>query len=263
MRHLSVRLGFAVALAAAAAVFTAAQTAQPQDPAQPPKFRVGANFVRIDAYPLRNGKPVLDLGAGDFEVLEDGVLQKIETFEHVVVRAGGPQETRVEPSSQRESLAAVENPRNRVFVIFLDVPHVSVSVGARDQRAAHPADRSDPQPRRSGCRHDDRDGGVADRVRPQDAGDRRQPSHELAVGDPAYVSERRREEAYLLCYPPLSGEGASESSAREGTDHPQARAGDARGDSGSRALPADRARRAQGDSHRHGRLAAVPSESTR
>ena len=127
MRHLSVRLGFAVALAAAAAVFTAAQTAQPQDPAQPPKFRVGANFVRIDAYPLRNGKPVLDLGAGDFEVLEDGVLQKIETFEHVVVRAGGPQETRVEPSSQRESLAAVENPRNRVFVIFLDVPHVSVS----------------------------------------------------------------------------------------------------------------------------------------
>ncbi|HEY7499340.1 MAG TPA: VWA domain-containing protein [Vicinamibacterales bacterium] len=126
MRHLSVRLGSAAAFAMAAAVFATAQTAPPQDQEQPPRFRVGASFVRIDAYPLRNGKPVLDLGANDFEVFEDGVLQKIETFEHVQIRAGGPQDERREPSSQRESLAAISNPRNRVFVIFLDVPHVSI-----------------------------------------------------------------------------------------------------------------------------------------
>lgn len=93
---------------------------------RPPKFRVESNFVRVDTYPLRDGKPVFDLTAADFEVFEDGVAQKIETFEHVIVRPAGPQTERVEPGSQRESLQAAANPRNRVFVIFLDTPHVAV-----------------------------------------------------------------------------------------------------------------------------------------
>ena len=54
------------------------------------------------------------------------MLQKIATFEHVVVRPAGPQTERIEVSSQRESLQAAANPRNRVFVIFLDTPNVSV-----------------------------------------------------------------------------------------------------------------------------------------
>ncbi len=116
-------------LAGAVVVFLGAQTQtppeKPQDPAQqPPKFRVEANFVRVDAYPLKDGKPVLDLKAEDFEVFEDGVAQKIESFEHVVVRPAGPQDGRVEVSSQRESQQAAANPRNRVFVIFIDTPHI-------------------------------------------------------------------------------------------------------------------------------------------
>ena len=101
-----------------------AQDAQQQQP--PPRFRVESNFVRVDAYPLKDGKPVFDLKAEDFEVFEDGVVQKIETFEHVVVRPAGPQTERVDVSSQRESLQAAANPRNRVFVIFLDTPNVAV-----------------------------------------------------------------------------------------------------------------------------------------
>ena len=89
-------------------------------------FRADVNLVRVDAYPLRDGKPVFDLKAEEFEVFEDGVLQKIATFEHVVVRPAGPQTERIEVSSQRESLQAAANPRNRVFVIFLDTPNVSV-----------------------------------------------------------------------------------------------------------------------------------------
>jgi VWFA-related protein len=80
----------------------------------------------VDAYPTRDGKPVLDLRAEDFEVLEDGAPQRVESFEHVVVQPAGPQDTRVEPGSQRQMLQAAANPRNRVFVIFLDTPNVSV-----------------------------------------------------------------------------------------------------------------------------------------
>ena len=117
MRYSSIRAFVATGvLAGGLAAFATAQSPQqpapaqkPQDPAQPqppPKFRVESNFVRVDAYPLRDGKPVFDLKAEEFEVFEDGVAQKIETFEHVVVRPAGPQGERVEVSSQRESLQA-------------------------------------------------------------------------------------------------------------------------------------------------------------
>jgi VWFA-related protein len=102
---------------------TPAQTSQPADQ-RPPTFKTGANLVRVDVYPTRDGKPVLDLAATDFEILEDGVAQKVDSFEHVVVRPAGPQSERIEPSSQREMQQAAENPRNRVFVIFLDQTHV-------------------------------------------------------------------------------------------------------------------------------------------
>jgi VWFA-related protein len=127
VRHTAHRLVSALAIAGAATIL-AAQTPAPQDqPQPPPKFRVDTNFVRVDAYPVRNGKPVLDLKAEDFEILEDGVLQRIETFEHVIVRPAGSQEERIDPGSQRAALQAVSNPRNRVFVIFLDKPHVNVA----------------------------------------------------------------------------------------------------------------------------------------
>jgi VWFA-related protein len=109
----------------------AQQSEKPQDPGQPPRFRVDANFVRVDVYPLKDGKPLLGLRAEDFEVYEDGTAQKIDTFEHVVVRPAGPQADRIEPGSQRESLQAAANPRNRVFVIFLDTPHVMIDSAHR------------------------------------------------------------------------------------------------------------------------------------
>ena len=125
MRYLLRRIAIAIALAGSVVPRIAAQAAQ--DPAQErPKFRVESNFVRVDAYPVRDGKPLLDLKAEDFEVYEDGTLQKIETFEHVVIRPAGPEE-RIDPGSQRAALAAVANPRNRVFVIFLDLEHVQTS----------------------------------------------------------------------------------------------------------------------------------------
>ncbi len=99
--------------------------AQEKVPQQPP-IRVEANFVRVDAYPTADGRPVMDLKADDFEVLEDGKPQKIDTFEHVIVRANVPEEMRAEPNSVGASLQAAANPRNRVFVVFLDAGQVTV-----------------------------------------------------------------------------------------------------------------------------------------
>ena len=91
-----------------------------------PTFRVEANFVRVDVYPTVNGKAVRDLTAADFELLEDGAPQKIETFEHVEVRGGGPQEERREPNTVREGRSMAEDPRSRVFIVFLDTYHTGI-----------------------------------------------------------------------------------------------------------------------------------------
>jgi len=80
----------------------------------------------VDVYPTKGGQPVQDLTAADFEIYEDNKLQTVDNFEHIVVQGGGPQSERIEPSSQREMLQAAANPRNRVFVIFLDVSHVGL-----------------------------------------------------------------------------------------------------------------------------------------
>src|ERR1043166_7312866 len=71
-----------------------------QQPTPPqPTFRTEANYVRVDVYPTRDNAPVMDLRQDEFDVLENGVPQRIEQFEHVVICAAGPQETRVEPNT--------------------------------------------------------------------------------------------------------------------------------------------------------------------
>jgi VWFA-related protein len=98
-----------------------------QTPAPPqPTFRTEANYVRVDAFPTKDGAPILDLKADDFEVLENGVPQKIEQFEHVALRASGPQDVRIEPNNVRESRAMAETSRARLIVLFLDTYHVEV-----------------------------------------------------------------------------------------------------------------------------------------
>ena len=119
------RLTFVVSIAAAAVL-----TAQaPQDRNQP-VFRAGANYVRVDMYATRDGVPVLDLQASELEVLENGVPQKIEDFEHVLVRSAGAQSDRREPDGLRESRQAAGDPRARVFVIFLDTYHTQLEGSA-------------------------------------------------------------------------------------------------------------------------------------
>src|SRR5688572_9352491 len=98
---------------------------QPPPPQKPQPFRTEANYVRVDVYPTADGRPVQDLRAEDFEVFENGARQQVQGFEHVVVSPAGPQSLRVEPGSVRQGEQMAANPRNRVFVFFLDIPHVA------------------------------------------------------------------------------------------------------------------------------------------
>src|SRR5688572_25369429 len=106
----------------------AALTAQ-GEPTQP-TFRAGANYVRVDMYATQDGQAVNDLKAEEIEVLEDGVPQKLEDFEHVLVRTATPQGARVEPDGLRASREAAADPRARVFVIFLDTYHTRMEGSA-------------------------------------------------------------------------------------------------------------------------------------
>jgi VWFA-related protein len=103
------------------------QKPQGQAPPQQPTFRTGVNFVRVDVIASdKDGKPVTDLKQGDFEVLEDGKPQAIETFRFVNV-TGNPAPDEPAPKAIRsdydeESEAARDDVR--LFAIFLDDYHV-------------------------------------------------------------------------------------------------------------------------------------------
>ena len=115
-----------VALGLAALVAQAAPPAPASSQSQPPRFRGGASLVRVDVYATKDGAPVQDLTAGDFEVFEDNAPQKIDSFEHIVVQPAGPQEALPEPTSVTAANALAADPRRRVFVIYLDNQHVGV-----------------------------------------------------------------------------------------------------------------------------------------
>jgi len=100
-----------------------------QQPAQPPPtqaqqrpvFRGGTHFVRVDAYPVRDGKIVEGLEPADFEILEDGKPQQVESLDFVRFDTFTPEAERYEPRTQREGFDMAADPRNRVFAIFIDL----------------------------------------------------------------------------------------------------------------------------------------------
>jgi VWFA-related protein len=113
----------------AAATLAAQDGGSQRDPAQP-VFRSGASYIRVDMYVTQDGKPVNDIQASEIEVLEDGVLQKIDAFEHVQVPRRDTGEVRPEPDGVTASREAAADPRARVFVIFLDTYHTQLEGSA-------------------------------------------------------------------------------------------------------------------------------------
>jgi VWFA-related protein len=101
------------------------QSATTQKPAEQPTFRVGATYVRVDTSVTKDGKPVTDLTADDFEIFEDGVKQTIRNFELVSIQTPFTSTApRRDPQTVAAMREAVADPRRRVFVLFLDTYHI-------------------------------------------------------------------------------------------------------------------------------------------
>ena len=134
-------LRLAVMVALLSGGVAARQQATPLTPAPAPdaqnpqpRFRGGANLVRIDAYVTADGTPVKDLAITDFEVLEDNVPQRLESFQLVVPRPPASAAVLREPNTVAESLAMARDPDARVFVLFMDIWHVQLEASFRAQQ---------------------------------------------------------------------------------------------------------------------------------
>src|ERR1051326_9168437 len=111
------------------------QSPSPQGPPptqaqQRPVFRGGTHFVRVDAYPTKNGKIVEGLKPDDFEITEDGKPQAIESFDFIKYHTFTPEAERRDPISQRAGFDLAADPRYRVFVILVDMLFGNVHDGA-------------------------------------------------------------------------------------------------------------------------------------
>jgi VWFA-related protein len=107
---------------------------QQTPPPQQPTFRARVDSVSVDVIVTdRQGNPVTDLKAEDFDVRESGKPQKVDSFKFITIDDARDQD----PASFRQILSMSEQQRetasdlNRIFVILLDDYHVRRGNGMR------------------------------------------------------------------------------------------------------------------------------------
>jgi VWFA-related protein len=89
----------------------------------------------VDIYPTIDGRTVEGLTAADFEVLEDGTPQSVETFELIRHDTVVADVERRDPTSQADGDRQASDPHNRVFVVYLDYYHVEFASSSYAQSA--------------------------------------------------------------------------------------------------------------------------------
>jgi VWFA-related protein len=98
-----------------------------------PRFRAGANLVRVDAYVSKDAVAITDLKAADFTVFEDDKPQTIEHVELITAHAPNPQTERTDPANTRDMNQQVADAA-RVFTLFFDRLHVQIEGSYHAQR---------------------------------------------------------------------------------------------------------------------------------
>src|SRR5262245_1774455 len=97
----------------------AAGHGRPQDR---PTFRGGVDLIDVDVVATgRNGEPVRDLTAADFELLEDGRPQEIRTFAVVDIPVAGRGADKSQLDVEPDVTTNAER-EGRLYVILLDTP---------------------------------------------------------------------------------------------------------------------------------------------
>src|ERR1044071_884964 len=126
-------VAFAGALSAAQQPASSAQAEQP-----PLTFRVEANFVEVDAFVSdAGGKPVSDLKAGDFQVLEDGKPQQVTAFSYVNIPIARSDRPLFSPTAIEPDVDTNVSVDGRVYVFVLDDLHVDITRTPRVKQALH------------------------------------------------------------------------------------------------------------------------------
>lgn len=134
-----------------ASVTAVGPQAKPNQQPERPVFRTGTTLIEVDAMVRDgNGRFVEGLTRDDFEVLEDGVPQKIEAFYFVKDRQvhrvpGTPATPPVSPI--RPLVPVMAEPQvQRVLVLFFDIDHMAPGGFDRARKAAEQFVTTDFQP---------------------------------------------------------------------------------------------------------------------
>jgi VWFA-related protein len=130
----------AVLAASAVSIGLAQQAPAPApEPGQPPlTFRVEANFVEVDAVVSdASGKPVTDLRASDFQVLEDGQPQMVSAFSFVNLPIARPDRPLFSPTAIEPDVDTNVGMDGRIYLFVLDDAHVDLTRGPRVKDALH------------------------------------------------------------------------------------------------------------------------------
>ena len=125
-----------------AGVLIQAQQAPPAADAQagqpPLTFRVEANLVEVDAFVSdATGKPITDLRAGDFQVLEDGKPQMVSAFSLVNIPIARAERPLFSPTAIEPDVDTNVGMDGRIYVFVLDDLHVDLTRGPRVKEALH------------------------------------------------------------------------------------------------------------------------------
>ena len=112
--------------------------AQQQSQPQPPKFRSGVQLIEVDARVFdKDGKFVADLTKDDFEVLEDGVAQRIDAMYLV---SGPPRAAASGAAAPAPAAPATATPPSPVapqtWIFFFDLDHLTPGTGFNRARKA-------------------------------------------------------------------------------------------------------------------------------
>jgi len=126
-------------LALAAAIATAQQAEAPQ---QPQTFRSGVQTVEVDVRVFdRHGGFVEDLTSGDFEIVENGVPQTVQTL--YLVRSRNSVQPRPTSSAElnlrgalRESGGSGSTSAHHIWIFFFDLHHIESGAALERARTA-------------------------------------------------------------------------------------------------------------------------------